>query len=59
MDKLTWKNVYEDFRRRFPNLKKNVSCWRPYYYATICLYTKDNKRMLYNYDTRDIKFLDD
>lgn len=58
MKKITWRMIYVDFQKKFPNLKKNVSCWRPHDYATICLYTKDGKQMLYNYDTERVTFIE-
>ena len=53
--KLPWKDIYKDFRARFPTLRKNVLDWRPYGPLTIILYCKDKTAISYEYDTKHIK----
>lgn len=55
--KITWQSVYEDFRLRYPNLRKEVTYWRPYDYCTIELYFNDGKKGTYDYLTHKIQFL--
>ena len=55
--KITWRSVYEDFRARYPNLRKEVTYWRPYDYLTIELYFNDGKKGTYDYLTHKIQFL--
>lgn len=49
-EKITWNKIFKDFKRRHPNLSKNVSYWRPFDYATIIIYLKDGMIITYNYD---------
>lgn len=58
-EKATWDNIYKDFRRRHPNLRKDVIHHEPYSYATIKLVLKDGKKMIYNYDTKMAKFINE
>ena len=52
--KITWSDVYDDFKRRHPSLSKIAPDFQPYNYATIKLYFIDGKRMTYNYDTKKL-----
>jgi hypothetical protein len=56
-EKITWAKVYEDFKLKFPNLKKEVLHWHPYTYATVKLYFKDGRKATYNYDDRKFTYL--
>lgn len=55
--KITWKVIYEDFKQRYPNLKKEVTHWRPLEFATIELWLKDGDRMKYDYDMKKAEFI--
>lgn len=55
-NKITWDKIYKDFRRRHPNLSKDVINWRPYDYATILMQCKDGSKILYDYDTKKASF---
>lgn len=55
--KITWCDIYKDFKKRHPNLKKEVAYWVPHDYATIKLKLKDGTSMLYNYDDHMAKFI--
>ena len=55
MAKLTWNDVYKDFRKRHPTMAKRVLGYEPHSYATILLIFPDRERMTYNYDTREMK----
>lgn len=52
MAKLTWDDVYRDFRKRHPRLAKDVLGFEPYGFATILLMFPNRVRMTYNYDTK-------
>ena len=58
-NKITWADVYEDFRARFPRLKEHVIDYRPYDYLTIKLWFKGCSAMLYNYLTKQCIFVRD
>lgn len=51
-DKVTWNDVYKDFKKRYPKKGKEVLGFQPHSYATIRLIFPDGIRMLYNYDTK-------
>ena len=55
--KITWRMIYEDFKRRYPNLKKEVTYWKPLEFATIELWLKDGDRMKYDYDMKKAEFI--
>lgn len=55
--KITWKNIYDDFKNRFPNLSQNVVGFMPHSYATIKLVCEGGKHMTYNYDTKTVVML--
>lgn len=52
--KLTWENIYKDFRTTYPSIAKEVLGFEPHSFATILLFFRENKRMLYNYDTKEL-----
>ena len=57
--KITWDYIYQDFKRRHPNLGKSVYGFRPYNYATIPLFFPDRVHATYNYDTKRLSILHD
>lgn len=57
--KITWKEVYKDFRSRHPQARKDVVYWHPHDYATIMLYFADGTKGTYNYIDRKVKRLDE
>lgn len=52
--KVTWSDVYNDFKQRYPSMARVAPDFHPYNYATIKLYFVDGRRMLYNYDTKKL-----
>lgn len=58
-NKVTWSDVYKEFRSTHPNLRNEVMDYRPYDYLTIILYFKDGRRMVYKYMTNERYFLSD
>lgn len=53
--KLTWNKIYKRFKEQHPHFAKKASCWRPYDFATILVYLKDNRKITYNIDTNEVK----
>lgn len=56
-NKVTWDQIYEDFKCRYPNLSKTVMRWQPFDFATIKLWTNDEMRIIYDYDLQRIIFM--
>lgn len=50
--KITWGEIYRDFRSRFPRLKDQVLDYRPHDYLTIKIWCKDDLVVTYNYMTK-------
>ena len=46
--KVTWTDIYKDFRTRLPTLSKMAVDYRPYDYMTIAVYLKDGTKILYD-----------
>ena len=55
--KLLWEDIFQDFQRRFPNLKKEVLFWRPAGMAMIAIYFGNQRYMLYDYDRHTGRFV--
>lgn len=55
--KITWAEVYKDFKSKFPRLKNEVIHYQPYNYLKIILTLKDGKKMVYDYMTRSCEFV--
>ena len=53
--KLTWDGVYQDFRQRYPNLRKHVITYRPYDVMMIIIWFDDEISMVYDYRTKTCK----
>lgn len=51
-NKVTWKDVLVDFKKRHPSLAKLVCDFRPHSYATITIWLKDGRTLTYNHDTK-------
>lgn len=58
-NKVTWGDIYKDFRTTHPNLRNEVLDYRPYDYLTIILYFRDGRSMVYKYTTKECHFLSD
>lgn len=48
-DKVTWEDIYADFKRRFPKLSKLSVRYIPYGYLTILIYFSDGGKIIYDY----------
>lgn len=53
-NKVTWKDVFEDYKKRHPRASKKCLGFDPYGFATILLLFPDRVRMTYNYDTKKV-----
>ena len=49
-EKVTWKDILNDFKEKHPRLGKRVIWWRPMDYATILIHLDDGMKITYNYD---------
>lgn len=50
--KVTWRMIYEDFKKTYPTLKKQAIYFEPYDYAEIKVWLKEGIKLIYNYDTK-------
>lgn len=50
-EKITWDDVYKDFKTRHPRLSKDVCDYRPYAYLQIQIWFKNDRKMIYDYMT--------
>lgn len=57
--KVTWGDIWEDFKQRHPTLRTYVYRWEPYGFATIKLYLTDGSIMTYNYDLKHAEFIEE
>ena len=48
-NKVPWGKIYQDFRQRYPRLRKEVHMWEPYDYLKILIYFKDGSKLVYDY----------
>lgn len=53
-EKVTWFDIYEDFKKNNPELVKDAPDFQPHSYATIKVFFIDGRRMTYNYDTKEL-----
>ena len=57
--KVTWADVRADFKQRRPKLHKRVIYWRPHSFATILLHFDNGSKATYNYDTKQLAYLNE
>jgi hypothetical protein len=55
--KITWNDVYKDFKIRLPNLSKKVTYWKPRDYLSITVYFEDGSQMVYDYLYKKASFI--
>ena len=46
--KVTWSDIYKEFRQRHPNLRKEATGYSPYDFMKILIYFKDGRNMIYD-----------
>ncbi len=59
MAKLSWDKIYKDFRKTHPNYKNKVFWWCPHDFLKILIYLEDGRKITFDYQTREIVFLDE
>lgn len=46
--KITWREVFDNFKAVYPNLSKGVRDFRPYNYMSIMVYMRDGSKIIYD-----------
>lgn len=46
--KVTWKDIFENFKMVYPNLSKGAKDFKPYNYMSIVVYLADGSRVVYD-----------
>lgn len=46
--KVTWKDIFENFKSVYPRLSKEAQDYRPYNYMSIIIYLEDGSRVVYD-----------
>lgn len=54
--KITWANIYKEFRKRFPNLAKKAIHYEPNDFMKIVIFMSDGTKMTYDYLNNQLKF---
>ena len=50
VDKLTFDDIFEDFRKQYPRLSRSIIRWYAYNVGQIKIITIDNLELIYDYD---------
>ena len=58
MARITWQMVFDDFQKRHPNLSREVEQYFPYGFLTILLVGKSGSRMVYDYISKQVRWMD-
>ncbi len=48
MNKITWNDIYDEFRKKFPKRSKAAVRYAPYGYMSIMVYFSDGSKMVYD-----------
>lgn len=56
-EKITWQDIYKDFRIRLPNLSKRAAYWKPRGYLSITVYFEDGSEIAYDYLCKKVSFI--
>lgn len=48
MSKITWNDIYEEFRKKFPQMSKTAIRYAPYGYMSILVYFSDGSKLVYD-----------
>lgn len=46
--KVTWKDIFENFKAVYPNLSKGAKDFKPYNYMSIVVYLPDGSQVVYD-----------
>lgn len=55
--KITWLDIYNDFKVRLPNLSKGAVHYQPNGYLSILIFFADGSKMVYDYLSERASFL--
>lgn len=55
--KITWQDIYNDFKARLPNLSKEAIEYRPYGYLSILIFFTDGSQLVYDFLSERAFFL--
>ena len=50
--KITWNDIFNDFKLKHPEMAENVVKFRPFAYHEILIFYEDGKKFTYSYDTK-------
>ena len=56
-EKITWDDIYKDFKIRLPNLSKIATYWKPRGYLSITVHFEDGSKMAYDYLYKKATFI--
>lgn len=56
-NKITWQDIYKEFRSGHPNLCKKIIGWQPNGYLSIIVSLDDGDKMAYDYLTKRCWFV--
>ena len=48
MDKITWKMLFDDFKKVFPNLSKHTAYWKPFDWMKIEVIFDEGEHFIYD-----------
>ena len=49
-EKITWETVFDDFKRRHPNLSKLATRYRPLGFLEILIFLSDGSKVAYSFE---------
>lgn len=52
--KITWQDIYKDFRKTYPGQLKNIGRWEPNDFLRIKIYMMDGSIITYSYFDKTI-----
>lgn len=55
-EKITFVDVYNDFKTQFPTLSRGASHWKPNGYLSIQVFFQDGSEMTYDYSNKKGSF---
>lgn len=58
MNKLTWNKIFNRFKEKYPDLVRRGIDYRPYGYATVEIWIPTIGRIVYDYDTNEIEWIE-
>ena len=56
-EKITWHDIYKDFKIRLPNLSKRATYLKPRLYLSITVYLEEGSQMAYDYLYKKASFV--